>query len=416
MQGAPSEWRATNLGTGRRRGLRWLTAALAALALFAAPARAMPGDPEIVNVAPGNFQQTFLSGGSLVVTFTCPAYRTGAAGSIADGDASDYSVRLAGANTGPDGRLPAPGSSSAFGGEGFSEAAAQPIPGTSNCTARLPMSSARGPAALFFGGVDWQVARRCPGCGSGSEIGPVSWAILLPGIEGPGLTTPKRIYAGYLTRFGFATVTDLRGTTIGLQRMSRRGWSDLDRAPFVPGAESVFFAKLPAGRRLLRIDAAEVADPLIHLGLPYQEVTVLKPGRRRATGPGSDGPYVAPPADAPALSLEVVGDGARVRRLKATVPVTCPGPPSSTATVTARLRSARIAPDGTVVGRALTPGATPTYVTLDGHVGRRRFTGTVTAATGPCSGSAVFEAEQLPSAVAHGGGPVRSSAARAPRP
>jgi hypothetical protein len=361
--------------------------------LVAATAAAMPGDPEIVNIAPGGTGTTTLVRDNLDVTFSCPAYRTGSAGTIADGDAADYRVRLAQGNTEPDGRLPAPGSQSVFGGIGFSEAAAQPIPGTTNCTAELPMTRAFGPPALFFGGVSWQAARRCPGCNNSWEPGPATSVVLRPALEDPVLTIPKRVYAGYLTRFSFATASNLSGATIALQWISRGGWTELGQMPFVPGTEAVFFAKLPAGHRLLRINAT--AGVLLQLGVPYQEITVLKPGRRRATGPRDDGIYLAsPPADPP-LNFVVVGDGRRLRRLEASVPITCqsrlpPGP-----SVTARLRSARIAPDGTIVGRALMPGATPTYVTLDGRVRHGRFEGTVAAAFGDCSGSSDFEAGMI---------------------
>lgn len=367
-----------------------MAGAIVALALFAAPAQAMPGDPEIVNLAPAQFQKTSLVHDAVNVTFSCAAYRTGAAGTIADGAASDYSVRLAMGNTGPDRRLPGPGSP-----EFFSEAAAQAIPGTANCTAQLPMTRMWGPPSLFFGGVDWQVARRCPGCDGGWELGPVSWVILTPAIEGLALTIPARIYAGYLTRFSFATTSDLGGATISLQSMVRKGWTNLGQAPFTPGAESVFFGKLPAGHTLLRINLTAGPGGVLQIGTPYEEVTVLKPGRRRATGRRDDGIYLsAPPADPP-LSFEVAGSGRRLRRLKASIPVTCQAtaPPGTVAT--AHLRSARIAPDGSVVGRALYPGATPTYVTLAGEVRHGRFDGTVTTAFGDCSGSREFTASPL---------------------
>jgi hypothetical protein len=376
---------------------------MAVLAVLASPpAQAMPGDPEIVNLAPGEFQSTSLVHDDLAVTFSCPAYRTGAAGMIADGDASDYSVRLAMGNTGPDRRLPGPGSP-----EFFSETAAQPIPGSTNCTAQLPMTRRWGPPSLFFGGVDWQVARRCPGCNGGWEPGPVGWVILKPAIEGLALTIPAHVYAGYLTRFSFATTSDLSGATISLQDMTRKGWTNLGQTPFAPGAESVFFAKLPAGHTLLRINLTAGLGGVLQMGTPYEEVTVLKPGGRRTTGPRDDGIYLAfPPADPP-LNFKVVGDGRRLRRLQASIPVSCQSSVPTGSTITARLRSARIAPDGTVVGRTLMPGATPTYVTLDGKVRHGHFEGTVTAAFGDCSGSSDFEAGMITATSADGAGTLR---------
>jgi hypothetical protein len=367
--------------------LAGLSVAVAALAPFASPAMAMPGDAEIANLAPAEFHQTPVTRGGLEVSFSCPAYRTGAAGGIADGGAADYSVRLGISNTGEDGRLPGPGKS------GFlSEAPAQPAPGSSDCTSWLPLPATFGPPPLFLGPVDWQVARRCPGCGRGSESGPVSWAFLTPNIEAAQLTIPRRIYAGYLARFSFATTSDLSGASIGLQSIGgHHGWADLARTPFVPGAESVFFAKLPAGHHLLRIDA--YANPVFQLGLPYQEVTVIKPGRHRATGAGDDGAYAAGAGQPPA-SFEVVGRGRRLLNLEAGLPLVCPGPsPLPTgSTLIARLGGARIAPDGTLLGRAMSDDEPPVYTTLEGRLRHRRFVGTVTAASGSCSGSREFRA------------------------
>lgn len=390
------------------RGISILAAVAAALAVLAAPARAMPGDPGIANIAPLSFESTVLVRGALDVSFSCPAYRTGQAGMIADGDAADYSVRLAVGNTGPDGRIPGPGSPLFF-----SEAPAQPIAGTPNCIASLPIPNTRGPSALYFGGVDWQVARRCPGCNGDWELGAVSWVILRPNIEGT-LAIPPRIYAGYLTRFTYTTVTDLSGASVGLQWFDpRHGWSDLGRTPFVPGQEMAFFAKLPAGRRLLRIEAHSESDRVLQLGLPRQDVMVRKPGRRRATGHEDDGSYFSSVYDPPVLRFQVVGAGHRLRRLKALVPITCAGAPPPTPTATAVIRSARIAPDGTVTARSPRAGGTSNYVTLTGSFRHHRFAGTVTTAFGDCSGSLVATAGKVWS---HPRAAVRARPARGPRP
>lgn len=363
---------------------------MGALTLLASPARAMPGDPAIVNISPLDFESTVLVRGALGVSFSCPAYRTGQAGMIPDGDAGDYSVRLAVGNTEADGRLPGPGSPLFI-----SEATAQPIPGSTTCIASLPMPNTRGPSALYFGGVDWQVARRCPGCNGGWEPGAVSWVILRPNIEGT-LTIPPRIYAGYLTRFAYTTVTDLSGASVGLQWFDpRHGWSDLGRTPFVPGQEMAFFAKLPAGRRLLRIEARSEPSAVPQFGLPRQEVTVLKPGRRRATGDADDGSYFSSMTAPPVLRFEVVGAGRRLRHLKALVPITCAGAPPPTPTATAVIRSARIAPDGTVTARSLRADGTSGYVTLTGSFRHHRFSGTVTTAFGNCSGSLMSTAGKI---------------------
>lgn len=394
MLGVPS-----NTPLGARLTLAGLLVAL--LLLLAAPAaHALPGDPEIVNVSPETLRSMPVTNGGFTVIYSCPAYRTGGG---ATGDASEYGVRFARGNAGSDGRLPGPGSPEYLG-----EAPAQAIPGTGNCASQLRLPNSPTPAALYFGGVSWQAFRNCPGCARGWEAGSVGWAILTPSIEDPQLTIPDHVYAGYLSRITFTSPTDLSGSEIILQWMShRRGWADLGRTPSVPGSEAPFFVKLPAGNRLLRIVA--FASPIAQLGLPYEELTVRKPGRRRATGAKDDGVYTAAGGQ-PSASFEVVGDGRRLLDLEAPVPFSCTGAPAAGSAVIARIGSARVAPDGTVVGRMTSTDPAPVYSTLEGKLRRGRFTGTITAAFQSCSGGREFSATlRSPAARGRGSGRRRLS-------
>lgn len=375
MLGVPS-----NTSLGARLALAGLLVALLTL-LAASPAHALYGDPEIANLSPETLRSLPVTNGGFTVTYSCPAYRPDIGGETAG--ANEYGVRFARGNAGSDGRLPGPGSPDYLG-----EGPAQPIPGTGNCASQLQLPNAPVPAALYFGGVSWQAFRACPGCSRGWEVGMVDWAILTPSIEDPQLTIPNRLYAGYLSRITFISPTDLSGAEIALQWMSpRRGWADLARTPYLPGGEPAFFVKLPAGHRLLRIVAR--ANPTAQLGLPYEEVTVRKPGRQRATGPRDDGAYTAGGGQ-PAASFEVVGDGRRLIDLVAVVPFTCAGEPATGSAAIARVRSVRVAPDGTAVGRMTSAGPTPVYSTLEGTLRHGRFTGTVTAAFQSCSSSRRF--------------------------
>ena len=347
------------------------------------PAYALSGDPEIVNLSPETLRSLPVTKGGFTVTYSCPTYGSDIGGKTAG--ASDYGVRFARGNAGSDGRLPGPGSPEYLG-----EAPAQPIPGTGNCASQLQLPNSPIPAALYFGGVSWQAFRDCSGCSRGWEVGPVGWAILTPSIESPQLTIPARVYAGYVSRITFTSLTDLSGAEIALQWMNpHRGWADLAQTPFVPSVEPTFFVKLPAGHRLLRIVA--FANPSAQLGLPYEEVTVRKPGRQRATGPTDDGEYRAAPGR-PAVEFEVGDGGRRVLGFETAMPFSCGGaPPQPHVLTSARLQNVFVAPDGGVVGRSRNPEG-PTISTLEGRLRHGRFVGTATIAFRDCVGTRSFAA------------------------
>jgi hypothetical protein len=262
----------------------------------------------------------------------------------------------------------------------------------------LLLPSSPTPAALFLGPIAWQVYRRCPGCQRGWEVAPLSWIFITPNVEGAELSGPRRIYAGYLAHFNFHADVDLSGTEIAVQGIGRKfgsagTWTDLARAPYGPDGGNDFFLKLPAGTHKLRV-AFYLSNGLSQ-GLGPEEVRVLRPRGPRATGGRDDGSYSSRPesfAEQNQASFEVSGEGRVLRRLKVAIPVTCRGgsPPLSTAM--AVLRSARIAPDGTVTGQSLSHGQTPTHVTLEGRLRNRRFQGTVTTAFSTCSGNREFSA------------------------
>jgi hypothetical protein len=254
------------------------------------------------------------------------------------------------------------------------------------------LPSAPDPPAIFLGSVTWQVFRSCPGCEKRWEVGPTRSIFLLPNVEDVRFSIPKTIYAGYLSRFGFSTSSDLRGAEVALQWFGRGGWTDLERVAPIPATETVFFAKLPAGRRLLRI---EVAGPFWPQGLPFERVTVLKPGHDRATGADDDGEYRAARGRLP-VEFEVGGRGRRLSGFEASLPYSCEGaPPQPHVFVSARLEAVRVAPDGSVVGRVRSSEG-PTVATLEGRLSHGRFAGRVTIAFRGCIGGRAFVAHRRP--------------------
>jgi hypothetical protein len=367
----------------RRRVEVWSKAVVAVtllVAVFPSLVRAESAiEPPISYLSPAQFQQVPVTRGGVEVTYTCPSY--------SDGDADDYRVRFSnGDSRGNDGRLIASGPYWA------GEAAALPGSSPGNCRSELLLPSSPYPAALFLGPISWQVYRMCPGCQGGWELAPLSWIIVTPNVEGAELGGPRRIYAGYLTRFTFHTDVDLRSTEIAVQGIGRKfgsggSWTDLARAPYVQDGENAFFLELPVGTHKLRVNI--YFGGLSH-GFPYEEVRVQRPRRRRATSGRDDGKYFSRPevfAEQNQASFEVASEGKVLRHLKIAIPVTCLDPSLPLTTAMAGLRFARIAPDGTVTGRTLSRGQTPAYVTLVGHLRHRRFHGTVTTAFSSCRGS-----------------------------
>jgi len=397
-----------------RRG-SWVTAIAVLLGLWLAPgfAKALPGDPPIVPLGPANGAIVPADEFGIKVSFQCPAYHSeedeeeeeeeeGGAGSEVKptpededlADASDYTVRF---STSPatesDGRLSTAGFGEEY-GEGF------PDPGSDKvtCATDLELPANFAPVALYQGTIYWQAARQCDACASEWEAGPVRSFNLVPNVEEPELDLQEHVYAGYLTDIGFSSFSDLTGATIELQRFEHGAWAPLAQEPAQSSDEAAFFVKLPAAHTALR---TVLKTATISLPLAPQKVTIHKLGKRRSTSAHDDGRYLAAPKKERAtmpVSLMITDRGKELRGLRAAVEATCPGPtPAQDAKlkVAATLRSARIAPDGTVVGQMLTKGPQPAYVTLVGQLFDHRLSGTLTTSFAGCSGTREIEAVKV---------------------
>jgi hypothetical protein len=353
--------------------------------LAAAPAGAYPGtpiEPPVQYLAPPEFRAVPVVKGGVDVSYACPSY-TG-------GGASDYVVRFSNGDAkDAAGRLVA--SAQYFAGE----APAQPGLQAGSCTSHLQLPTTTFPVALYLGPLAWQVSRRCGGCQGSWEVGPLGWVFLTPNVEGAALAAPEHLYAGYLSRFTFHATADLGATEVALQgigpKLGPRGWTDLARTPYDPAGENALLVKLPAGSHKLRVNVYAAGASQ---GLPNQEVRVVRPTDPWSTGAWDDGLYASVPSGSSGrLTFEVTGKGKVLRDFSAPVSTSCPGAsPGQGTTTIARIRAMRVAPDGTVVGRAGGKGQPRAYVTLAGTLRHRRFSGTVTAASATCSGSRQFSA------------------------
>jgi hypothetical protein len=414
----------------RRPRLVGLALALAVfLALVAIPAAAfaLPGDPPIQPLGPADGASLFAGEtGSVHVTFKCPSYHKQAEETGTD---SDYKVRFS--------------TSAARDGEGLispslGTAFAEVEPDKATCGANFEAPVPARPTALYQGTVYWQVIRQvirpaCPTCGpetpkqkeeredkeeeeatkeeeaeengtvfvakSEFEGGEVRSFSLQPKVEGAALKLPRVIYAGYRTAIEFESLTDLTGGTVELQRFVKGAWRPLAEATV--GETTVFFVKLPAGRVVLRPVAKSAS---VTLPLEPRKLTVHKLGKHRLTSAEEDGRYGEKPTKKMKkagtkplpLSFAVVDGGTRVVHLRATIEGVCAATTRSgeevPLTIKAALRSARIAPDGTVVAQTETKGPEPQRVSLVGQLLDGSLFGKVTTSFANCGGSREIKA------------------------
>ena len=340
------------------------------LVLLAAPARAMPGDPPVVPLAPADGAVVGADPAGIGVSFQCPDYRIAVFGNLVQrGDFSDYGVRFSdGAALGADGRL----ASTPFG----NDAAASLAPDRT-CTAKLDtFDTARSPE-ITGGRVFWQAYRYCNGCTPQYETGAVRSFVVRPSVSGT-LRPPTRVYSGYPALFAVESDARLSGAEVVLQRRAGGNWRTVARRPFQL-ERTRLVATLPAGRVPLRALAVTGAT---RLALATRTIVVRRPGARR-TSARDDGRYTGRD-----VRLTVARGGTSLRGFHASLNVFCVGPTppdNRTEIAIAELGPTRIAPDGSVTGSLRTSAGAS--ITLTGRVRGGRFRGEVAMSFSTCSGT-----------------------------
>jgi hypothetical protein len=219
-------------------------------------------------------------------------------------------------------------------------------------------------------------------------------ALALPaGAQSPpdvdaSLRAPARLYAGYLNVFTLESKASLPGAQVLLQRRAGSRWKTVVKAAYRrDGTELV--AALPAGRRRVRARVEAGAD-----SFEVERTLTVRRGGRRATSARDDGRYAArKPAGNSTLKFRITGGGGKLRGFKASLTTFCVGPtPFDNRVVIAfvRLRSVRIAPDGSVTG--LVKRKSCARVLLTGRLRHRRFKGEVSMSFSTCAGSRELKA------------------------
>ena len=349
--------------------------AVAVLVALAAPARAMPGDPPVVPLAPADHAVVGADPAGIGVSFQCPDYRIAVYGNLVQrGSFNDYAVRFSDtAALGADGRL----ATAPYG----NDAAASLAP-DGTCTAKLDTFDTASSPEISGGRVFWQAYRYCNGCTPQYETGAVRSFVVRPSVSGT-LRPPARVYAGYPSLFAVESDAKLSGAQVVLQRRAGGSWRTLAKRPFHLQSTRLV-ATLPAGRTRLRALAVTGAA---RLELATRTIVVRRPGARRTSG-RDDGRYTGRD-----VRFTVARGGTSLRGFRASLNVFCVGPTipdNRTEVAIAELGATRVAPDGSVTGYLRTSGGAS--ITLTGTLRHGRFNGEVAMTFSTCSGTRTVSA------------------------
>jgi len=349
----------------------------------------------------------------LHVTFTCPSflYEEGEVEVIEEeneegelevveeiegppvlGNAENYGVHFS--------TSPALGGTGQLSTTGFGEAGegeAEELKGTGTCSSELELPNRPPlPPTLYEGRIYWQAFRESTLAEGEIETGPVRSFVVVPHVEEPGLTFREQIFAGYLTKVGLSYESELGGAVVKLQEWEGSAWKTLAEAPGSNGGENTFFVKLKKpGRHVFR---PLIVDTGPDLGLESVAKVVRKVTKQRVTSAADDGSYVGADkmvqAESP-IAFTVKGGGAVLRNLTAEAETICAGPTKAqnvTIEVSAYLRNAKVAPDGTDFGVTKSKGPEEWTVTLTGSLFHGRFQGELTTSHANCAGYRTIDA------------------------
>jgi hypothetical protein len=284
---------------------------------------------------------------------------------------------------------------------GFDEAGegeAEPIkPANTSCSSEIELpKTAATPATLYEGRIYWQSYRESEATADGVEVGPVRSFVVFPHVEEPELTFREQIFSGYLTKVGLSYESELGGAIVQLQEWEGSAWKTVAEAPGSNRGENSFFLKLKkSGRHLFRPLVLSGSQPL---GLESESKVVRKPGKQRVTSATDDGLYIAASKkeqEESPVGFSVKNGGTVLRNLKTEVETTCKGATKAQnveVEISAYLRNAKIAPDGTVFGVTKSQGTEAWTVTLTGSLFDGRFQGELSTSYANCTGYRVIDA------------------------
>jgi hypothetical protein len=354
--------------------------AVAAALAVPASAAALPGDAAFGPIAPADGAAVPVNPNGIVVTYSCPVYRSADTGFPVFGGPKDYGITLSTSPAiGADGRL-ADGVQNTGG--------ADPSVGTDGCSAAL---GAGGPPPRIQetpGTYYWQVYRICTQCPGEYEVGPVRTLILRSPVK-PALRVTGHAYAGF-PFFVSLTVTGAPDrTSVVVERRVGGQWKQAGSTIALGGkAEAV--VTLSRGDQQLRA-VATIGSQRIEGSATRVTVGRAAHWQTRAR---DDGAYSGR-LGSKSVRFTVARDGRQVRSFRAYVPMLCPSvmPGQFTTQIgTASIVRARIAPDGGFIA-ASTPRS-GTSIRVRGRLKGGKVSGRVELSVGPCTGNAAYSASR----------------------
>jgi hypothetical protein len=268
-------------------------------------------------------------------------------------------------------------------------------PTKTSCVSEIELPATPYPATLYEGRIYWQAYRESAVVADEVEVGPVRSFVVVPHVEEPELIFREQVFAGYLTKIGFAAESELGGSLVELQEWSGKAWTKVGEAPGSNLGENSFYLKLKAGRHTFRPVVTGGGAPV---PLEATAKAVRKPSKQRITSGADDGAYVAANANEREewpITFSVAGNGTTLKNLKLEAETTCKGPTKAQDVkieVAAVLKNAKIAPDGTVFGVTKTAGPETWTVTLVGSLFHGRFQGELSTARTNCTGFRTIDA------------------------
>jgi hypothetical protein len=271
-------------------------------------------------------------------------------------------------------------------------------PADTSCVSELELPSKPYPATLYEGRIYWQAFREAPAAPDEIEVGPVRSFVVVPHVEEPELIFREQIFAGYLTKIGFDYEAELEGAAVELQEWTGKTWTKIGEAAGSNSGENAFYVKFKkAGRHLVRpvVKSGSMVAPLFLEQIPKG---VRKPTKQRVTSAADDGAYVAANGkerEEWPITFSVGKNGGTLTNLRAEAETTCKGPTREQDVkieVSALLKSARIAPDGTVYGTSTSKGPEAWTVTLVGSLFQGRFQGELSTSRTNCTGFRTIDA------------------------
>ncbi len=350
--------------------------------LGAAPAVALPEDPQIEAVSPADSASVAANPNGIAVVYTCPPYQSfrssSGMGTFPCEDSFPGSSYGADFSTSPelgsDGRLRSD--------QRYFEDT--PPGGSSDNTTpagqrrAVMLRNATTPGRYY-----WQARRICTDCPTGYETGPVQ-SFVVRTQASVSLSVQGRGYVGYPLTFDVRTTGLEDDAPVVVERREATKWIRVTGAT-VRKNRAGTLGFLPKGTQTVRVTAQIGDQRFVSAPRTVRVATARKWSTVRDAGRYSGSPQA---------SFSIARGGRELRGFRARVVTYCvtnTGTGGTTLTGLASVPRARIAPDGRFYGFSKREG---TVATIQGRIRGHRVTGALELSIGQCVGSGTIGARR----------------------